>query len=71
MQAHQLYAILPFGRLTFSGLERRVCEKIRELVNLIIIICFGFKVTSSADQFFQVFNARDGFFAAFLAVVIN
>ena len=70
VQAHQLHAVFPFGGLSLTGFKRRMGEKIRELIERIVFVGFALKIAPGADEFLQVFNARDGFFAAFFAVMV-
>ena len=56
--------------MALTGFKRRMGEKIREFVESVVFFCLGFKVAPGANEFFQVLNARDGFFAAFFAVMV-
>ena len=57
--------------MALAGFKRRMGEKLREFVESVVFFCLGFKVAPGTNEFFQVFNARDGFFTAFFAVMVD
>ena len=71
VQAHQLYAVLPFSRLPFTRFQGSVCQKFRQGVVIFFSVGFTGEVAPGADQFFEVFYPGDCFFTTLLAIVVD